>query len=218
MKPDRFFTADDLAEVERAVAGAEAATAGEIVPYAVDAADDYPGAAWTGAALGALVAPLVAFGAHAALGLWGGALAPWMLLPPLAGAAAGYLLVALVPALRRGLIPAATLERRVAARAAEAFVQEEVFATRERTGILIFLALFERRVVVIADAGIHRQVAAGEWDRIVAALVAGIRAGRPGRALADAVRRCGALLAERGVERRADDRDELPGRLRREER
>jgi putative membrane protein len=214
---DRFFSAEDVAEIQRAVVEAEARTAGEIVPYAVDASDDYHGAEWTAAALGALAGPLIAAAVHAAAGLWGGWLPLWLLLPPLAGAAGGYLL-ALVPALRRRLVPAAVAERRVAARAAQAFVSEEVFATRERTGVLIFVSLFERRVVVLADAGIHSRVAAGEWDRLVAGIVAGVRAGRPGSALADAIRRCGELLAEHGVARRPDDVDELSDGLHREER
>lgn len=217
MKVDQFFSPEDLEEIERAVAAAEQRTAGEIVPYAVDASDDYPGTAWTGAALGALAGPVAALALHAWLGLWGGWLTLWVALPPLAGAAVGYLAVALSDPLRRRLVPRATIERRVEARAAQVFVEEEVFATRDRTGILLFLSLFEHQVVVMADAGIHRKVEAGEWDRIAAEIVAGIRAGRPGRALADAIGRCGELLAARGVERRVDDRDELADRLRRGE-
>ena len=37
-----------------------------------------------------------------------------------------------------------------------AFVEEEVFSTRDRTGILLFLSLFEHRVVVLGDSGINQ--------------------------------------------------------------
>jgi putative membrane protein len=139
-----------------------------------------------------------------------------MVLPPAAGAGLGYLLAA-VPAVRRWLVGAETMDLRVRRRAAVAFLEEELFATRERTGILLFLSLFEHRVVVMGDSGINRRVAAGEWDGIVKIVVDGIHAGRPGLAVAAAVKECGALLERHGVAPRADDRDELANVLRREE-
>ncbi len=110
------------------------------------------------------------------------------------------------------------MARRVGRRASVAFLEEEVFKTRERTGILIFVSLFERRVVVLGDEGIHRRVKPGEWEGIVADIVAGIRARRPADALIEAIGRCGALLERRGVELRPDDKDELADGLRTRER
>jgi putative membrane protein len=106
------------------------------------------------------------------------------------------------------------MSRRVASRAEVAFLEAQVFATRERTGILIFISLFERGVVILGDEGINARVEQAEWDGMVAALTAGIRSGRPIEALEDAIRDCGELLASRRVERRADDVDELPNALR----
>lgn len=216
MRVDRFLRAEDLAAVEAAVREAEAASGGEIVPYVVDASDAYPGAAWMAAALGAVAAPLVAAGLVAWLDLWG-VWPLWMTLPPLAGAGVGWLAARWVEPLRRALVPAPVAERRVAQRAAAAFLDEEVFLTRERTGILLFVSLFEHRVMVLADAGINRRVPAGAWDEVVADTVAGLRAGRHGAALAAGVARLGELLVEHAVPRAADDRDELDNRVRREE-
>ncbi len=152
--------------------------------------------------------------AHWAGGLWGLPFDLFIAVPPALGAGLGYLLVALSPALRRALTPAELLAARVAQRAAVAFLEEEVFATRERTGILIFVAIFERRVVVLGDAGINARVAQHEWDAIVAEIVAGIKKGTPGAAMVNAIRACGALLARPGIERRADDTDELSDHVR----
>jgi putative membrane protein len=218
MRVDRFLRQEDLAAIEAAVREAEAATGGEIVPYVVDAADAYPGAPWTAAALGAVVAPAVAATVYWLGGLWGTAWPLWMTGPPVVGATLGYLAALVAAPLRRWMVPPAVRARRVEQRAAAAFVEEEVFATHERTGILLFVALFERHLVVLADAGIHRRVPPGVWEEVVSRAVAGMRAGAPGRALAEAVHRCGAILAEHGVARRPDDRDELDNRLRREER
>ena len=106
------------------------------------------------------------------------------------------------------------LEIRVRRRAAVAFLDEELFRTRDRTGILLFLSLFEHRVVVLADEGINAQVEADEWSELTSKLAAGIRQGRAASALVEAIGRCGQLLAERGVKIRPDDENELGDDLR----
>ena len=94
-------------------------------------------------------------------------------------------------------------------RAEAAFLEEEIFATRDRTGILVFLAVFEHRAVILADEGIHRAVPTGEWPELMDDLVSGIRAGRAPAALAEVIGRCGELLEKYEVDRRPDDEDEL---------
>ena len=82
-----------------------------------------------------------------------------------------------------GRSASSTLELRARQRAERCFLDEEVFATRDRTGILIFVAVFERQVVVMGDAGINRAVPDGAWDHVVDDVIAGIRARRPAEAL-----------------------------------
>ena len=83
--------------------------------------------------------------------------------------------------------------------------------TRERTGILIYVSLLEHRVVVLADRGIHSRVEAGTWDAVVERVVVGIRENRAEAGLADGIRLCGEILAER-FPIRAGDLNELPNR------
>ena len=64
----------------------------------------------------------------------------------------------LIPTLRRFLVSPDEMDHQVRRRALQAFVEHEVFATRERTGVLLILSLFERRVVVLGDAGINAKV------------------------------------------------------------
>lgn len=213
MKVARYFSDSDLETIRRAVAGAERRTAGEIVPYVVGASDDYAEASWRGATLGALLGALLAALVHELAGLWGGWFAAWVTLPPLAGSVAGFLAALLAP-VRRLLIDDATFDRNVRRRAEQAFLAEEVFRTRDRTGILVFLSLFERRVMVLADSGISAAVPQAEWDAVVAGIVAGIRAGRAPAALVEGIAACGALLERHGVEIKPDDRDELSDALR----
>jgi len=211
---ESFFSRADLEEIEVAVHEAEGTTAGEIVPFVVSRSDHYEAAAWKGATLGAFLAVAAAAVAHQLGGFWGSFLLAWILLPALVGGAVGFAGVALIRPLKLWLAGAATVDRRVHQRAAAAFVENEVFRTKERTGILIFLSLFERRVVVLGDSGINARVQQHEWNAVVAAIVKGIRSGQPGAALASAIRRCGELLTRRGVAIRPDDTDELPDQLR----
>lgn len=190
----------------------EAQSAGEIVPYAVERSDRYARAVWTAATLGALAGSLAAALIRWSGDFWGGPVALWIALPPATGAALSWLAAATLPALRRLLVPPDVLAERVRQRAAQAFVDQEIFRTRDRSGVLIFLSLFERRVVVRADRGLDGVVSPQEWEEVVEAIAAGMRRGQPGAALADGIRRCAALAGR--LPARPDDRDELPGQLR----
>lgn len=213
-----LFQQTDLEAVRAAVAEAETKTSGEIVPYFVEQSDGYESALWKGTALGAFAGPLIAEGIYYLGNFWGGLVPLWIALPAAAGGVLGFLLTAYVPAVKRWMAGDGLLELRTRQRAEMAFLEEEVFRTRDRTGILLFLSLFEHRVVVIGDSGINQKVEQSQWDGIVQTVVAGIRAGRPGEALASAIRQCGELLQRHGVDVQPDDRNELPDELRRGDR
>ena len=208
MRIHTLFSDGDLEAIRRATARGESRTAGEIVPYIVERVIDGDEAKWRGATLGALGAALAAGIINGFGGFWGGSGVWWITLPTIAGAGFGYL-VAGLDAIGRRLIPDDQIERAVRLRAEAAFLEEEVFATRDRTGILVFLALFEHQAVILADEGIHRSVPEGEWQHVVDDLIAGIRARRAADAMIEAITRCGKLLEEYEVERRPDDEDEL---------
>ena len=208
-----FFSDADRTAIAEAVREAEQASGGEIVVFVCPACDDYAHAAWKGSALGAIGATGIAALVHSLVGFWG--FAPtWLGLPALAGAAIGFLLPPRWSRLRRWLASAPVMRRRARSRAAEAFLEAEVFDTRDRTGILLFLALFEHEVVVLGDKGIDARVEPGVWNELTVTIAAGMRSGRPGEAILAGVRRCGEILSRHGVERRDDDRDELSNELR----
>ena len=208
MRIRSLFTEHDLESVREATAAAEARTAGEIVPYIVERVVERDEARWRGATLGALGAALIAGVVHAVGHYWSGFGVWWITLPTIVGAGFGYVITG-IDAIARWLIPEDHLERAVRVRAEAAFLEEEVFATRDRTGILVFLAIFERRALILADEGIHRSVPKDTWQDLVGDLTAGIKAGRAADALAEAIARCGELLVRYEVERRPDDEDEL---------
>jgi len=209
MKIDRYFSESDLLAIREATTAAETRTGGEIVPYIVERTIEKDRAKWCGSAIGALAAALAAGLVNVLGEYWGGSGVWWITLPTVVGAGLGYLLGGL-DAAGRWLVPDDHAERAVVTRAEAAFVEEEVFDTRDRTGILVFLSLAERRAVILADAGINRSVPEGTWREVVTELVAGIKGGDAAGAMRAAVTRCGEILETHGVALRPDDVDELP--------
>jgi putative membrane protein len=120
----------------------------------------------------------------------------------------------MIPALRRFCAGKDLMEQRVAMRAFEAFVTEEVFNTRDRTGVLIFVSLLEHEVLVIGDSGVNARVRENDWNDIVRRIVKGLRSHSATHGLTEAIRMTGDLLVERGFQRRSDDRNELDDRPR----
>jgi len=209
----RLFSEADFAHIADAVKRAEAGTSGEIVPYVVETSDDYEESIWRGGFVGAMLtlAPFAFMRSVSDLWLFN----PWTVLGIALGASG--LVMALLwvsPRSRVMLTGADKRRRRVATRAREAFLSEEVFKTRERTGILILVSLMEHEVVVLGDSGINAKVNPPQWEEIVATVVRGMRMGKPADGLVQAIEKCGTLLSNAGIARRSDDRDELPDALR----
>ena len=212
-----LFSDAERERIRVAVAAAETRTAGEIVPFVVRRSGTYQVAVWRAAAVGALAAAILALGLAWLYDGWGfGWLySAWaMALVMTVGGAFGAGVASTSDAVRRSLAGAARLDERVHRRAAVAFVDEEVFDTRDRTGILLFVSLFEHRIEVVGDAGINAKVEPGEWDEVVGLIREGIRSGDLAGGLCGAVERCGDLLHRRGVAVRPDDTDELPDDVR----
>lgn len=211
------LTDAELQRIREAVTAAEARTSGEIVPYIVERSGSYEVAVWRGASF---LAVGTMFGAALLLQFYGGWGLGWLytgwgmaLLASLAGVV-GAVLAATIPPLKRFLAGQDRLATRVHRRASLAFLDEEVFKTRDRTGILLFVSLFEHRIEVLGDEGINRQVSPDEWVEVVDTIRRGVRQGRLADGLVEAIGMCGRLLEEKGVAIRHDDADEISDAVR----
>jgi putative membrane protein len=211
-----LFSDEDRQRIAAAIKVAEAETSGELVPYIVPRCAPYEAVPWRAGVLSALLmlavlalaralplglpAPLTSEGAVLLLVLFVGGL--------------GAFVAASVPGLVRRFAGADRMEAAVHQRALQAFVEEEVFATRDRTGVLLFVSLLERRIEVVADAGVYQAVDAAAWADVTARVRHGIEADALARGLIDGIEACGTLLREHGFHAPSDDPDELPSRLR----
>ena len=110
------------------------------------------------------------------------------------------------------LVPERIKAGRVATRAREQFLLRGLTRTHARAGVLLFVAVAERRVELIADEGIHARVAPGTWDAIVAGFTASVREGRIADGFVTAIETIADSLAAH-FPRGPDDRNELPDRL-----
>jgi putative membrane protein len=119
------------------------------------------------------------------------------------------LLIRHLPALKRRLIHADEISAEVKEQAIIAFLEQGLHHTRDETGILILLSLFEQRVYVLADRGINAVVPTDTWDGIVNTITSGIKRGAACEALCQAIETCGQLL-ESNFPVKSDDSDELP--------
>ncbi len=194
---DRFPPSEREA-LRLAVADLERRTTAEIVPFVVARSDRYANADWKGAALGALGGGLAAAALHRGLGLWGLDPALWIALPPAVGAALGWL-AARLPILTRALVGKERIDEQVRRRAEEAFLAENLAATASREGLLLFVSLFERRVLVLPDIGLRERIPAAAWDGVAAGIAGRLTNQSPASALAAGVEHAGEVLRAAGL-------------------
>lgn len=93
-------------------------------------------------------------------------------------------------------------------RAVRVFEGLGMHRTRERNGVLVYVASFDSKLAVIGDRAIHERVGRTYWEGIVALMRERFRAGRAREALLDAIADLGAVLGAH-FPRRPDDQNEL---------
>ena len=132
----------------------------------------------------------------------------WFLVDPILIGGLVALAASRLPPVRRALTPAPMREARVRTAASALFFEKGVHHTRERTGILLYVSLLERRALLVADAAVEREVPRREWRAVAAAIERVVASGGDGGELARALGPLGDLLALH-LPRSAGDLNEL---------
>jgi putative membrane protein len=204
----KFLSDDERTRVETAVKEAEKLTAGEIVVMIISASYQYPLAIVIGAAAFALPLALI-FTLLVGRWLWIGGQNIWLFL--------GFLAVLFIlfheiirrtPWLKRFFISRREIDEEVQEAAITNFFDHNLYRTRDETGVLVLISVFERRVWVLADRGINAKVPEGQWDNIVKMITDGIKQKRSPDAICEAVKKIGELLKTH-FPIKPDDTDEL---------
>lgn len=199
---DKFLSPEQRERIKACVADVEKTTAGEIAPMIVPASYDYPRAEITGALLIGLAVSMAAAWVFSVDYTWNFI---WIFA---ASFLAAFTAMKFLPRLKRFFIPRSEIEEEVNEGAITSFYGHNLHETRDRTGILIYVSVFERKVVVLADKGVNDKVDQGEWRVIVDMITAGIKEGKAPEAICRAIERCGEIIAGH-FPRRPDDKDEL---------
>jgi putative membrane protein len=209
---------NDLERIKKAVKNAEEKISGEIVPVIVERSGDYAIALYKGSLIGASftfvsMVVLDRFVIKDAVNtLFYDPV--FILLVVILGGVLGAVIPYFSDPVKR-LLVARRYQDLVTRQCAEnAFLEEEVFNTRQRTGIMIFVSFFEHEVIVMADKGISKIVDQKQWDKIVQDIIADIRNGKVVEALENGIRQCGEILLEKGFQKTIDDINELRDDLR----
>ena len=206
MKRKKFRLSDsDKESLKAAVSRAEGKTSGEIVPFIVSSSGDYLWVHLFWALGGGLAAwPIlwkVASSGHFAMGMAELVLGQW------AGVIIGAM-IPLIPWVKRMSVPAGVLNRNVHRAVMASFVGAGLTETKDRTGVLLYLSVFERRIQILAEKGINEKMPKGYWQSHVDKIVKGIHSGRPAQVLCEVIDQIGDQLAST-FPRAADDVNEL---------
>lgn len=203
------FTEEQKKEIASLIEQVERQTGSEIVPYIVEQSDGYQIAFWKALAIfsvTALVTILVGHMFFADLFL---EIIVMFLYVLVGGFAAVF-----VPSIRKMFISRTYMAVQVERRALLAFLQEEVFKTRKRNGILIFISVYEQMIEVIGDTNINKSVSREEWDGVIKGVSEYLKRDDFQRAILNGISLCGDLLVKNGFTKRQDDVNELPNELR----
>lgn len=117
-----------------------------------------------------------------------------------------------VPPLKRLFVRKSDMNEEVEEGAIHSFFRRNIHHTVDRTGILIYISLFERRVRVVADKGISDKVTQADWDEVVMLIINGIKTGKQADTILTAVDRCASMLAAH-FPIKANDRNELSNKV-----
>jgi putative membrane protein len=123
-----------------------------------------------------------------------------------------WLLLARIALLRRWVLNSARMERAVEIMGRALFQKGGIHHTREKTGLLIYISLFERCVLLLPDRGIEDTVPADEWEELCAGFRDILYAAQADEALFIQITRLSEILAHR-LPGRDDDLNELPDEL-----
>jgi len=215
-----FFTPDEKARIEAAVAEAEGQTSAEIVPVVAtasgryDRAEDIAGL-WCAMILMGLVwwwLPRTEGGGYMWGLAWGRFELPALIAASVAGFLVGAVMATRLHGLRHLFTPRTEMREEVLGRARQAFFDNRVHRTADATGLLVYISVYERMAAVVADDGVTEKLGQPVMDGLCEQLVSGIKKGDAADALCGVIRDAGEQLGA-ALPRAEDDVNELPNHL-----
>ncbi|MFC2133438.1 TPM domain-containing protein [Bacteroidota bacterium] len=214
MKLSKYFSDADFEEIKQKVKEAESQISGEIVPVIVEKCDSYNVAVYRAAIAGIFIAFITLIIIDRYIPEFAIYDPVWYFIFAAAGGSTAALLTYFISPMQRLFLGDKIIDRTTQQHAELFFISEQVFNTRQRTGILIFIALWERKVIIRADTGISSVVNQEKWDDLIQIILTSIKKETILRGILSAIEKCGSIVKEHGFHISPDDENELSNELR----
>lgn len=163
------LTEQEQQQINELVAEVEAKSGAQVLLAVISKADAYPEIPWKAFALGAAAAALIVIVDELLHPVWASIHSAVFDVVVILGAGAtlGQLTI-FSPPFARLYLARLRGETEVRQYAQALFLEREVFQTHERIGVLVLVGLFERKVVILPDAGIRRHVTVEQLNSVIA--------------------------------------------------
>lgn len=201
----KLFTKEEISSIEAAISEVEKKTSAEVVPVVASVSGRYDRAEDLFSFLLSLLVLGCTWGwlqgMTPAVEAWSGNPAfrsnlPIVLAILVVTFFIGIALASRFPLLRLALIAKREMQEEVERRAHETFQRLKIRKTRNATGILIYVSLYEHMVHVVGDDTINARLSQDDWKALCDTIVHGFKKGKPEEGMRNGILSCGELLAQ----------------------
>jgi putative membrane protein len=217
MKVENYLPKTAQEKITAAVTEAEKKINAEIVPVFMVSSDDYTEAKLRGTLLGATITAAFILIYDHLMGWYQLFLLQndWLFVSGIAcGGLLGYFLFGYLSPLKKLLVTKQQLKQRSAAMAERVFGEYKLFETKSRTGILIFISLFEHNIQIVPDKGLKEKIADDEWQKVIEQMKPSLRNKKFDEAFIQSISKITEIMLTYKMERIGDATNELPDHLR----
>jgi putative membrane protein len=164
----RILTNKERNLLEKRIAAAEKLTGAQIVLAVIERCDSYAEIPWKAFSLGAAVAGFFVFIFDLFFSQWcSDTLVLVAVVSMLVTGILAAILSLYVPKFARFFLVTHRAEAEVRQYAESLFLSRELFATRRRTGALLLVSLFERRIILLPDTGLCRRLNQKSMQKVI---------------------------------------------------
>lgn len=205
------LTENQRSQLEKLIAKTEKRTRVQIVLSVIQRSDSYTELPWKAFAFGASLAGLLILILNLPLYDWNPQVtALTSVAGTLAGGTALALLTVLIPGFAKRFLSDDRAEVEVNQYAQSQFLDRELFATSDRTGILLMISLFERKVVILPDKGLDNYLSLEAMQRIISSMTPYLKRKQINQAFSIGLKELSLIL---GASVKGSGKDELPDEI-----
>jgi len=167
----------------------------QIVLAHIKRSDVYAEIPWKAFALGASIAGLLLFILHLTLYDWYSVVSVLLAISGTLGTGVVFAIITLIlPAFAKLFLSDSRSETEVKQYADSLFLSRELFTTSNRSGILLMVSQFERKVVILPDTGLSKILTADILQNIISAMAPILKRGKIGQAFETGLENLSSIL------------------------